>query len=127
MAAQQMVATGRRVGLTAAAHFWYILGCIAFGGAYFAKVPVKKALSDFGLVRLTGAESFWYILMCIAFGYGYFAKIPAAKALSELHQFRAEPHDQLVSDERSALPSQSPPEQSALPSQGAERQQEPDN
>jgi hypothetical protein len=48
-------------------------------------------------VRLTGAESFWYILMCIAFGYGYFAKIPAVKALSELHQFRAEPHDQLVS------------------------------
>lgn len=137
MAAQQLAATGRRVGLTAAAHFWYILGCIAFGGAYFAKVPVKKALSDFGLVRLTGAESFWYILMCIAFGYGYFAKIPAVKALSELRQFRAEPLDQLVSHERPAvpgqgapeqlaLPSRDTPEQPALPSQDAERQQEPD-
>jgi hypothetical protein len=122
MAVQQMAGTGRRVGLTAAAHFWYILGCIAFAGAYFAKVPVKKALSDFGLVRLTGAESFWYILMCIAFGAGYFAKIPAVKALSELQQFRDEPHDQLVSHEQSALPSQGAPEQSALPSQGAPEQ-----
>jgi hypothetical protein len=55
---------------------------------YFAKIPGKKAMADFGLVGLTGWESFWYILMCIPFGAGYFAKIPVAKALSELPQFR---------------------------------------
>lgn len=74
----------RQPGLTAAGTFWYILGNIAFGAMYFAKVPAKKALADAGLATMTGAEKFWYVLMCIAFGGGYFAKLPVAKALSEV-------------------------------------------
>jgi hypothetical protein len=85
----------RRIGLTAAGKFWYVLGCIAFGGAYFAKVPAKKALADFGLAELTAAETFWYVLMCIAFGAGYLAKLPTAKALSELEQFKVASRPQL--------------------------------
>jgi hypothetical protein len=77
----------RKVSLTAAEAFWYVLGCIAMGGMYFAKIPAKKALADFGLVVMTSAERFWYVLMCIGFGAGYFAKVPVAKALSEMqHQ-----------------------------------------
>jgi hypothetical protein len=71
------------------------MGCIAFGGMYFAKIPPKKALADFGMAELTAAESFWYILMCIPFGAGYFAKIPTAKAISELPQFRTAARPQL--------------------------------
>lgn len=71
------------VRLSAAASFWYILGCIAFGAAYFAKVPAKKALAEAGLAEMTAAEKFWYVLQCIAFGAGYFAKLPVKKALSE--------------------------------------------
>ena len=82
----------RKTGLTAAERFWYILGCIPMGAMYFAKIPSKKALADFGMADLTGAESFWYVLMCIAFGGGYFAKIPTAKAISELAQFRQAAH-----------------------------------
>ena len=78
----------RKTGLTAAEQFWYVLGCIGFGAAYFAKIPAKKALSDFGMAELTGAEKFWYVLMCIGFGAGYFAKISMAKAVSEMAQFR---------------------------------------
>jgi hypothetical protein len=88
----------RKIGMTAAEQFWYIVGCIAFGVAYLAKVPVKKALSDYGLAEMTAAEQFWYVLGCIAFGSAYFSKVPVAKALSELEQFRvarAAPHDQL--------------------------------
>jgi hypothetical protein len=85
---QQPLAQVRAAGLTAAQKFWYVLMCIGFGAGYFAKIPAKKALTDFGLGELTAAESFWYVLMCIAFGAGYFAKIPTAKALSELDQFR---------------------------------------
>jgi hypothetical protein len=85
----------RKTGLTAAEMFWYVVGNIAFGAMYFAKIPSKKALTDFGLAEMTGAESFWYVLMCIAFGAGYFAKIPTAKAISELEQFRATTHQQL--------------------------------
>ena len=85
----------KNIGLTAAEKFWYVLGCIAFGAAYFQKVPAKKALSDFGLVEMTSAESFWYVFMCIPFGAGYFAKIPVAKALSELQQFKVTAHTQL--------------------------------
>jgi len=73
-----------RLRLTAAEQFWYVLQCIAFGAGYFAKVPVKKALSEVGLAQMTGAEQFWYVLQCIAFGAGYFAKVPVKKALSEL-------------------------------------------
>jgi hypothetical protein len=85
-----------KVSLTAAEKFWYVLGCIAFGASYFAKIPAKKALSDFGMTEMTSAESFWYILMCISFGAGYFAKLPIAKAISELEQFRTAAHAPLT-------------------------------
>jgi hypothetical protein len=76
----------RATGLTAAGAFWYIVQCIAFGAGYFAKVPAKKALQDFGMAQMTAAEQFWYVLMCIGFGAGYFAKLPVAKALSEMQR-----------------------------------------
>jgi hypothetical protein len=69
---------------TSAEGFWYILQCIYLGMGYFAKVPIKKALSEYGLVELTGAEKFWYTLMCILFGAGYFSKCISKKALSEV-------------------------------------------
>jgi hypothetical protein len=78
-----------RTGLTGAQQFWYVLQCIAFGAGYFAKIPAKKALADFGMAELTSAEKFWYVLQCVAFGAGYFAKLPTAKALSEMPQLRA--------------------------------------
>jgi len=78
-----------RRGLTGAQQFWYVLQCISFGAGYFAKIPAKKALADFGMAEMTGAEKFWYALQCIAFGAGYFAKLPVAKALSEMPQFQA--------------------------------------
>ncbi|MCW2932754.1 MAG: hypothetical protein JWM19_3716 [Actinomycetia bacterium] len=84
---QQPVGVARvqyRRSLTGAQQFWYVLQCIAFGAGYFAKIPAKKALADFGMVELTSAEKFWYVLQCIAFGAGYFAKLPTAKALSEM-------------------------------------------
>jgi hypothetical protein len=77
----------RKVALTTWETIWYVLMNVALAAGYFAKVPAKKALQDFGLVEMTGAERFWYVLMCIAFGAGYFAKIPTAKALSELPQY----------------------------------------
>jgi hypothetical protein len=89
---QQPVASAkvqRRTGLTGAQQFWYVLQCIAFGAGYFAKIPAKKALADFGMAELTSAEQFWYVLQCIAFGAGYFAKVPTAKALSEMPEFQA--------------------------------------
>lgn len=86
----QARAARRKTALTTWEAFWYILMCIAFGAGYLAKVPGKKALQDFGLVRMTGAERFWYVLGCIMFGLAYFAKIPTAKALSELRQFASE-------------------------------------
>jgi hypothetical protein len=77
-----------KIGTTGAESVWYALMNIPFGAAYFAKIPVKKALADFGLVPgLTGAEQFWYVLMNFAFGAGYFCKVIAAKAISELPQF----------------------------------------
>ena len=79
-----MATVARTVRLTAAESFWYVLQCIAFGAGYFAKVPVKKALSEAGLAQMTGAEQFWYVLQCIPFGAGYFAKVPVKKALSEM-------------------------------------------
>ncbi len=77
----------KKVALTTWEGIWYVLQNIALGTGYFAKVPVKKALSDFGLVEMTSAEHFWYIVQCVFFGAGYFAKIPTAKALTELPQF----------------------------------------
>jgi hypothetical protein len=91
-ARQQPVAVVRKqyaVGLTGAQQVWYVLQCIAFGAGYFAKIPAKKALQDYGMAELTPAEKFWYVLQCIAFGAGYFAKLPTAKALSEMPQFQA--------------------------------------
>jgi hypothetical protein len=78
-----------QTGLTGAQQFWYVLQCIAFGAGYFAKIPAKKALADFGMAEMTSAEKFWYVLQCIAFGAGYFAKLSTAKALSEMPQFSA--------------------------------------
>ncbi|MGW5354818.1 hypothetical protein ACWERV_30440 [Streptomyces sp. NPDC004031] len=69
---------------TSAESFWYVLNCIAFGAGYFAKVPVKKALSEYGLVQMTGAEKFWYVVQNIFFASGYFAKVIYKKALSEV-------------------------------------------
>jgi hypothetical protein len=83
----RFVASGQ--GLTQAGTFWYILGCLAYGANYFAKVCAKKALSDFGLSDLNGTEATWYTLLCIACGYGYFTKIPTAKAVSEMPQFQS--------------------------------------
>lgn len=84
----------RTYGLRGAEPFWYVMGCIATGGAYFAKLPTKKAvceiLSDLqasgqgaGRYCLNGTEAFWYVLMCIPFGAGYLAKVWAKKALWE--------------------------------------------
>jgi hypothetical protein len=70
--------------MTPAGSFFYVLGCIAMGGMYLAKVPAKKALQDAGLGTMTSAEQFWYVLGCIPFGAFYFAKLPMAKALTEV-------------------------------------------
>lgn len=101
-APQQLTRAVNKVSLTAAEKFWYVLGCIGFGAAYFAKIPAKKALSDFGMAELTGAEAFWYVLQCIAFGAGYFAKLPTAKAISELDQFRKAGHAPIAQPGRGA-------------------------
>ena len=89
-------APGKHYGLRGAEVFWYILGCIDFGAAYFAKLPTKKAacevFSELQLdgqgpshsYTLRGIETFWYVLMCLWFGAGYFAKVWAKKALWEL-------------------------------------------
>jgi hypothetical protein len=74
----------RKTGLTAAEQFWYVLMCISFAAGYFAKIPVKKALSDFGLAEMTAAEKFWYVLTCIPMGAGYFCKVPVAKAIEDM-------------------------------------------
>jgi hypothetical protein len=80
--------SARKIRPTGADSFWYVLGNIFFAAAYLAKVPMKKALVDYGLVpELTGAEQFWYVLMNVAFGAGYLAKVISSKAISELPQF----------------------------------------
>lgn len=71
--------------MTAAGMFWYVLGCIAMGGMYFAKVPCKKALEQAGLGTMTSAERFWYVLGCLPFGAFYFCKLPVLKALTEVN------------------------------------------
>jgi hypothetical protein len=89
-------AAGKQYGLRGAESFWYVLGCIDFGMAYFAKLPTKKAacevMSELQLdgqgpsngYSLKGAETFWYVLMCLSFGAGYFAKVWAKKAMWEV-------------------------------------------
>jgi hypothetical protein len=118
-----MTSMAARFRLTAAEQFWYVLQCIALGAGYFAKVPVKKALSEVGLAQMTGAEQFWYVLQCIPFGAGYFAKVPVKKALSELAPLSAPGYARLTPS--ADLPAQlgdtyhrvAPPEQSqSLPS-----------
>jgi len=74
---------GPQLALTAAETFWYIVGNVALGAMYFAKIPAKKAMAEAGLAELTGAQQFWYVLMCVALGAGYFAKVPVKKALTE--------------------------------------------
>jgi hypothetical protein len=76
----------QRIKLTSAGAFWYVLMNIAFGAAYLAKVPMKRALEQAGLAEMTAAEKFWYVLQNIFFGSGYFAKVIAVKALSEATQ-----------------------------------------
>ena len=78
----------RKAALTTWEGIWYVVQNIFFGAAYFGKIPVKRAMQDFGLIEMTSAEHFWYVVQNIFFGAGYFAKIPTAKALSELPQFR---------------------------------------
>ncbi len=87
----QPAAVEMRGSMTGAEKFWYILGCIAFAGAYFAKVPVKKALAEYGYGSMTGAEKFWYVLFCICFGAGYLAKLPVKRALTEVVPTRRAP------------------------------------
>jgi hypothetical protein len=55
-----------------------------FGAGYFAKIPVKKALSERGLGTMTAAENIWYVILCLSFGLGYFQKVISKKALSEV-------------------------------------------
>lgn len=63
--------------------FWYYLQCVFFGSGYFLKVPMKKAMSERGLVQMTAAENVWYVVLCLCFGAGYFHKVIVKKALSE--------------------------------------------
>ena len=64
--------------------FWYYLQCLAFGAGYLAKVPMKKAMLERGLIeKLTPAESIWYVVLCLSFGLGYFQKTIVKKALNE--------------------------------------------
>ena len=74
----------RKYKMKSAETFSYVLQCLAFGSGYFAKVIVKKAMSEASAVELTGAEKFWYVLQCLAFGSGYFAKVIVKKAMSEV-------------------------------------------
>jgi len=102
----------KKINITGAEAFWYVLGNIALGASYLAKVPMKRALVDYGLVpSLTGAEQFWYVLMNIAFGAGYLAKVISSKAISELPQFAE-------ARERQALQHQVPVQSAALPAVG---------
>jgi hypothetical protein len=92
----QRQAAGKQYALRGAESFWYVLGCIAMGAAYFSKIPGKKAACEvFSELQadgqgpgqsysLRGMEGFWYVMMCLAFGSGYFAKVSAKKALWEL-------------------------------------------
>ena len=101
-----MASMTRTVRLTAAESFWYLLGCVAFGAMYLAKVPAKKALAEAGLARMTSAERFWYRVQCVALGTGYLAKLPVKQALSEMGPSRGGGHrgapDRAESDRRGA-------------------------
>jgi hypothetical protein len=64
--------------------FFYVLSCVFLGAGYFAKVPVKKAMQDFGICEMTTAEKFWYVLGNVAFGAMFLAKVVVVKAISEV-------------------------------------------
>jgi hypothetical protein len=51
-----MTSMASRFRVTAAEQFWYVLQCIAFGAGYFAKVPVKKALSELSPISDPGYQ-----------------------------------------------------------------------
>ena len=57
----------RKVTLTTWEGIWYVVQNIAFGAAYFGKIPVKRAMQDFGLIEMTSAEHFWYVVQNIFF------------------------------------------------------------
>lgn len=69
--------------MTSMETFWYYLQCLCFGAGYFAKVPMKKALSERGLATMTPGENIWYVIGCLCFGAAYFQKTIVKKALSE--------------------------------------------
>jgi hypothetical protein len=101
--AQQPKGRAQKVAMTGAEAVWYVMQCIAFGAGYFCKIPVKKALVDWGLLaELTGAEQFWYVLMNVGFGSGYFAKVIVSKALSDLPQFAQQRQANTVHAHRAA-------------------------
>lgn len=62
-----------------------------FGAAYLSKVPVKKALAEYGLVEMTAAEKFWYVVENIALASGYFSKVIIKKALAEVRAAQPQP------------------------------------
>ena len=63
--------------------FWYYLQCLFFGSGYFLKVPMKKAMSERGLVQMSAAENIWYVILCLCLGAGYFQKVIWKKGFSE--------------------------------------------
>lgn len=63
--------------------FWYAVLCVCLGSGYFSKVPLKKAMSEYGMCEMTGGEKFWYVVQCICFGAGYFRKVVYKKGMSE--------------------------------------------
>lgn len=69
--------------LTSMEVFWYYLQCLFFGAGYFAKIPLKKAMSERELSAMTPAENIWYVLGCLCFGVSYFQKVIYKKALAE--------------------------------------------
>ena len=88
---------GKHYGLTGAEPFWYILGCISLGTAYFLKLPARKAAAEVfselqadggGPVNaygLTSAGTFWYVLGCIlGAGAPYFMKVYCKKGMWEV-------------------------------------------
>ncbi len=108
---------GKQYGLRGAESVWYVLFCIYFGAAYFAKIPSKKAACEIfselqidgqgqgQAYSLNGWETFWYILMCLAFGSGYFQKVWAKKSLWEMvNMMRAAPADQIQALTRALTP-----------------------
>lgn len=84
-------AAGKEYALRGAESFWYVLGCIAMGAAYFSKLPGKKAACEvFSELQLDGQgpsrsytlhgmEGFWYVLMCLGFGAATSPKCPPRK------------------------------------------------